>query len=69
MENIANLCWQISQLGHEKKVPIQRKELEGNADDAEKKERKSGSGSLPKRQVTPTIKTMKYLGKIIDKKN
>ena len=41
---------------------IQRKEVEGNADDAEIKERKRGSGSLPKQQITPTSKNHEILG-------
>ena len=49
-------------LGKRKQGPIQRKEVEGNADDAEKKERKRGSGSLPKQQITLTNKNHEILG-------
>ena len=49
-------------MGKRKQGPIQRKEVEGNADDAEKKERKRGSVSLPKQQITPTSKNHEILG-------
>jgi len=44
------------------------KGIRSNADDAEKKERRKGSGSLPKKKLFRQVKTMKYLGRIIDKK-
>jgi len=48
-------------LGKRQQGLIQRKELEGNAEDAEKKETKRGSGSLPKQQITPTSINLEIL--------
>ena len=49
-------------MGKRKQGPIQRKEVEGKADDAEKKERKRGSGSLPEQKINPTSKNYEILG-------
>jgi len=47
-------------LGKGKKVRF-NKGIRSNADDAEKKEKRRGSGSLPTKKVTPTIKNHEIL--------